>query len=124
MLYKIIQSNNQFFSRPNDLCMPCVQLIDFGRSIDMTLFPPETSFTYCVKTADFICHEMRDKLPWTYQVTSFRYFVVLDKSVIYCILLQTDYFGLAGIIYMILMSDYMKTQKIRNKWVLSKPFPR
>jgi len=48
-----------------------VQLIDFGRSIDMTLFPPDTTFTHTVKTADFICHEMREKLPWTYQVNIF-----------------------------------------------------
>uniref|UniRef100_A0A2H8TVQ9 Mitotic checkpoint serine/threonine-protein kinase BUB1 n=1 Tax=Melanaphis sacchari TaxID=742174 RepID=A0A2H8TVQ9_9HEMI len=88
---------------PNQCDQPCVQLIDFGRSIDMTLFPPDTTFTYTVKTADFICHEMREKLPWTY---------------------QTDYFGLAGIIYMVLMSDYMKTQKIRKLWVPLKPFPR
>lgn len=90
-------------SLPNQCDQPCVQLIDFGRSIDMTLFPPDTTFTYTVKTADFICHEMREKLPWTY---------------------QTDYFGLAGIIYMVLMSDYMKTQKIRKLWVPLKPFPR
>lgn len=57
-----------FFFRPNQSLLPCVQLIDFGRSIDMTLFPSGTSFTYSVKTADFVCHEMRDKLPWTYQV--------------------------------------------------------
>lgn len=88
---------------PNECDQPCVQLIDFGRSIDMTLFPPDTTFTHTVKTADFICHEMREKLPWTY---------------------QTDYFGLAGIIYMVLMSDYMKTQKIRKLWVPLKPFPR
>ncbi|XP_026817078.1 mitotic checkpoint serine/threonine-protein kinase BUB1-like [Rhopalosiphum maidis] len=88
---------------PNQCDQPCVQLIDFGRSIDMTLFPPDTTFTHTVKTADFICHEMREKLPWTY---------------------QTDYFGLAGIIYMVLMSDYMKTQKIRKLWVPLKPFPR
>ncbi|CAI6354333.1 unnamed protein product [Macrosiphum euphorbiae] len=90
-------------SLPTECDQPCVQLIDFGRSIDMTLFPPDTTFTHTVKTADFICHEMREKLPWTY---------------------QTDYFGLAGIIYMVLMSDYMKTQKIRKLWVPLKPFPR
>ncbi|KAL4135310.1 hypothetical protein QTP88_006926 [Uroleucon formosanum] len=90
-------------SLPTQCDHTCVQLIDFGRSIDMTLFPPDTTFTHTVKTADFICHEMREKLPWTY---------------------QTDYFGLAGIIYMVLMSDYMKTQKIRKLWVPLKPFPR
>lgn len=107
------------------MCTPCVQLIDFGRCIDMTLFPPKTTFTYMVKTADFICHEMRDKLPWTYQVNSFQSIIISDKLIIVCcVLLQTDYFGLAGIMYMCLMSDYMKTYKLRNKWVLLKPFPR
>ncbi|VVC45745.1 Protein kinase domain,Mad3/Bub1 homology region 1,Serine/threonine-protein kinase, active [Cinara cedri] len=90
-------------SLPNTSFDTCIQLIDFGRSIDLSLYPPETTFTYTVKTADFICHEMREKLPWTY---------------------QTDYYGVAGIIYMCLMSDYMKTQKIRKVWVPLKPFPR
>ncbi|XP_050530497.1 mitotic checkpoint serine/threonine-protein kinase BUB1-like [Daktulosphaira vitifoliae] len=90
-------------SLPNSAMRPCIQLIDFGRSIDMTLLPPGTTFTYSVKTAEFICHEMREKLPWTY---------------------QTDYYGLAAIIYMLLMADYMKTTKIRKTWVLMKPLPR
>jgi len=59
----------KYFLRPNESLQPCIQLIDFGRSIDMTLFPQDTVFTYSVKTADFVCHEMREKLPWTYQVT-------------------------------------------------------
>ncbi|XP_050431084.1 mitotic checkpoint serine/threonine-protein kinase BUB1 beta-like [Adelges cooleyi] len=90
-------------SLPNSSMRPCVQLIDFGRSIDMTLLPAGTTFTYAVKTADFVCHEMREKSPWTY---------------------QTDHYGLAGIIYMLLMAEYMKTTKIRKSWVLMKPLPR
>lgn len=53
-----------------------MQLIDFGRSIDMTLFPQDTVFTHTVKTADFVCHEMREKLPWTYQVTFLRLYFI------------------------------------------------
>lgn len=68
--YSKLLRNKNFF-RPSECDQPCVQLIDFGRSIDMTLFPPDTTFTHTVKTADFICHEMREKLPWTYQVNIF-----------------------------------------------------
>lgn len=67
ILFLIIKKKIKLF-RPTQCDQPCVQLIDFGRSIDMTLFPPDTTFTHTVKTADFICHEMREKLPWTYQV--------------------------------------------------------
>jgi len=69
----------KLFFRPNQCDQPCVQLIDFGRSIDMTLFPPDTTFTHTVKTADFICHEMREKLPWTYQVIIYLNFFFCNK---------------------------------------------
>ena len=45
-----------------------LQLIDFGRSIDMTMFPPGTTFTVKVETDSFQCIEMKTDRPWTYQV--------------------------------------------------------
>jgi len=45
-----------------------LQLIDFGQSIDMTLFPPDTTFTAKVTTQGFQCTEMKTNRPWTYQV--------------------------------------------------------
>ncbi|RZF34443.1 hypothetical protein LSTR_LSTR012194 [Laodelphax striatellus] len=45
----------------------CIKLIDFGRSIDMSLLPDGIEFRRVVKTEDFQCTEMRDGRPWTYQ---------------------------------------------------------
>lgn len=38
-----------------------LQLIDFGCSIDMTLFPEKATFTRPISTEDFICCEVRIK---------------------------------------------------------------
>lgn len=70
-----------------------MQLIDFGRSIDMTLFPQDTVFTHTVKTTDFVCHEMREKLPWTYQVTIFRFIFYL------CDIFISNYFITDGLLW-------------------------
>ena len=48
----------------------CLQLIDFGQSIDMKLFPSGTTFTAKVTTKGFQCPEMKTNRPWTYQVCS------------------------------------------------------
>ena len=47
---------------------PCLRLIDFGRSIDLQLFPAGTSFTVDCHTDTFQCIEMRTCRPWTTQV--------------------------------------------------------
>ncbi|XP_039295868.1 mitotic checkpoint serine/threonine-protein kinase BUB1 isoform X2 [Nilaparvata lugens] len=81
----------------------CIKLIDFGRSIDMSLLPDGVEFRRVVKTEDFQCTEMRDGKPWTY---------------------QTDLFGLAGTTYLLLMGEYMKVTKRGNEWVLQKNLHR
>lgn len=43
-------------------------LIDFGQSIDMTLFPDGAQFTAHCMTSGFQCTEMLSGRPWTYQV--------------------------------------------------------
>lgn len=43
-------------------------LIDFGQSIDMSRYPPGTTFMAKVKTSSFMCIEMQTNKPWTYQV--------------------------------------------------------
>jgi hypothetical protein len=45
-----------------------VCLIDWGRSIDTTLFTDGTEFVGDSKTDGFRCTEMLEKKPWTYQV--------------------------------------------------------
>uniref|UniRef100_A0A1B6KB65 Protein kinase domain-containing protein n=1 Tax=Graphocephala atropunctata TaxID=36148 RepID=A0A1B6KB65_9HEMI len=86
-----------------DVRVPCVKLIDFGRSIDMTLFPEDTTFSTVVKTDGFQCNEMKDGRSWTY---------------------QTDLYGLAGSIHCVLFYDYMKVVKRDNKWQLGNKIPR
>ena len=46
------------------------KLIDFGQSIDMTKYPPGTTFTAKITTKCFQCIEMKTNRPWTYQVHS------------------------------------------------------
>lgn len=45
-----------------------LQLIDFGRSIDMTMFPAGTTFMVKTQKKDHQCIEMKTNRPWTYQV--------------------------------------------------------
>lgn len=48
---------------------PKLKLIDFGRSIDMALFPPNTAFKKSCGTSAFVCTEMKLNLPWNYHVS-------------------------------------------------------
>ncbi|KAH7932494.1 hypothetical protein HPB51_029261 [Rhipicephalus microplus] len=80
----------------------CLQLIDFGRAIDMSQLPPGTAFSYVVTTEGFVCTEMRDNRQWTF---------------------QTDWFGLLGCLHVLLFGHYMEIEKrsdgtwgIRNKF--------
>ncbi|KAG0643780.1 Mad3/BUB1 homology region 1-domain-containing protein [Tuber brumale] len=70
-----------------------ITLIDFGRGIDMKLFPPAVQFIADWKTDNQDCAEMRELRPWTYQV---------------------DYFGLAAIIHSMLFGKYIETAADRG----------
>nr|CAD7258131.1 unnamed protein product [Timema shepardi] len=83
---------------------PFLELIDFGRSIDMDLFLPGTQFTRVVTTEGFQCIEMQTKRPWTY---------------------QTDLYGLAGTAHCLLFGDYMKVRRRPcGKWNIETTIPR
>ena len=56
------------------ICVQGVCLIDWGRSIDISLFADGTEFVGDSKTDGFRCTEMIEKKPWTFQV--------LDKTVV------------------------------------------
>nr|XP_037290278.1 LOW QUALITY PROTEIN: mitotic checkpoint serine/threonine-protein kinase bub-1-like [Rhipicephalus microplus] len=82
----------------------CLQLIDFGRAIDMSQLPPGTAFSYVVTTEGFVCTEMRDNRQWTFQT-------------------DWDWFGLLGCLHVLLFGHYMEIEKrfdsiwgIRNKF--------
>lgn len=68
-----------------------VRLIDFGRAIDVTLYPAGEQQTFIAdwKTDERDCVEMREARPWSY---------------------QTDYFGLASVCYCLLFGKYISTE--------------
>lgn len=68
-----------------------LKVIDFGRTIDTRLFPPDQTFIADWATDDRDCFEVRENRPWTY---------------------QTDYFGLAGIIYCMLFGKYIQASSV------------
>ncbi|KAI5625020.1 mitotic checkpoint serine/threonine-protein kinase BUB1 isoform X1, partial [Silurus asotus] len=78
-------------------------LIDFGQSIDVTLFPAGVQFTAHCMTSGFQCTEMLSGRPWTY---------------------QTDYFGIAGTVYCMLFGSYMKVRNDGGVWSSGGVFKR
>ncbi|KAK0204776.1 hypothetical protein DFS33DRAFT_1259621 [Desarmillaria ectypa] len=83
-----------------------IKLIDFGRTIDTRLFPSGQQFIADWATDERDCFEMREDRPWTY---------------------QTDYFGLAGIVYCLLFGKYFQSNSITNsggRHKIATPFKR
>ncbi|CAG8626740.1 2473_t:CDS:1, partial [Scutellospora calospora] len=69
-----------------------IKLIDFGRAIDVTLFPSDMKFIADWKCDDQNCVEMREGRPWKW---------------------QADYYGLAGVIHCMLHNEYMQIIPVR-----------
>ncbi|WVQ94967.1 hypothetical protein IAU59_002058 [Kwoniella sp. CBS 9459] len=82
-----------------------LKIIDFGRAIDLTLYPAGDKQTFVVdwQTDERDCAEMRENRPWSY---------------------QTDYFGLAGIAYCMLFGKYMETKQVNGVWKIDQPMKR
>ncbi|XP_022241979.1 mitotic checkpoint serine/threonine-protein kinase BUB1-like isoform X2 [Limulus polyphemus] len=81
-----------------------LRIIDFGRGIDLNLFPPGTTFTIRVNTEGFQCVEMKENRPWTF---------------------QTDWYGVLGSVHTLLFGEYMNVQKAKNGvWSIIKKFKR
>ncbi|XP_058249157.1 mitotic checkpoint serine/threonine-protein kinase BUB1 isoform X2 [Hemibagrus wyckioides] len=78
-------------------------LIDFGQSIDMTLFPDGAQFMAHCMTSGFQCTEMLSGRPWTY---------------------QTDYFGVAGTVHCMLFGSYMQVRNDGGVWKTNGVFKR
>jgi checkpoint serine/threonine-protein kinase len=70
-----------------------LKVIDFGRTIDTRLFPPGQQYIADWAIDDRDCFELQENRPWTY---------------------QTDYFGLAGIIYCMLYGKYIQASAIAS----------
>lgn len=82
-----------------------LQLIDFGRSIDVSLFPWGTTFKGNFHVENFQCPEMLENKPWTYQI---------------------DLFGICSVAYCLLHGEYMNIIKDERtqKWKPQNPFKR
>lgn len=82
-----------------------LKLIDYGRCIDMSLFPRGTEFQARVETECFDCIEMKEGRPWTY---------------------QTDLYGVASTVHVMLFGKYMDPQKKANgrEWQISRTIRR
>ncbi|KAJ0982942.1 hypothetical protein J5N97_011197 [Dioscorea zingiberensis] len=65
-------------------------LVDWGRGIDLSLFPADTEFQGDCRTSGFRCVQMQEKHSWTYQV---------------------DTYGLCVIVHMMLHGSYMSIEK-------------
>ncbi|XP_050079992.1 uncharacterized protein LOC126567754 [Anopheles maculipalpis] len=83
--------------------LPCVQLIDFGVSIDMKLFPEDVKFKKVITTQGFTCIEMLENRHWTY---------------------QPDLYGVAATSHVMLFGKYMQVQKNIANWGIKTPMPR
>ncbi|XP_047178646.1 mitotic checkpoint serine/threonine-protein kinase BUB1 isoform X1 [Vigna umbellata] len=79
-----------FLNRSGPWCDEGVCLVDWGRGIDLQLFPDHTVFTGDCRTSGFRCIEMLEKKPWKFQV---------------------DAYGLCGIVHVMLHGSYMEVVK-------------
>jgi len=76
--------------KPGNLCL---QLIDFGKAIDMSILPENISFDKVVKTDGLYCAPMREKSSWREHI---------------------DYYGIAASVYCVLFGQYMDIVKLKS----------
>ncbi|KAH9917831.1 Mad3/BUB1 homology region 1-domain-containing protein [Fomitopsis serialis] len=96
-------------SGEGDWCYKGIKMIDFGRTIDTRLFPAGQQYLAEWPTDARDCLEIREGRPWTF---------------------QTDYFGLAGIIYCMLYGKYIEASSVslvpgtEDRYKLATPMKR
>nr|XP_061806368.1 mitotic checkpoint serine/threonine-protein kinase BUB1 [Nerophis lumbriciformis] len=78
-------------------------LVDFGQSLDMTLFPEGAAFTAKCLTSGFQCPQMLSGKPWNY---------------------QTDMFGVAATAHVLLFGMYMQLAEEDGMWMPRASFRR
>ena len=80
-----------------------IQLIDFGKAIDLKCFPKNALFDEFVKTSGLITVEMREKRPYRHHI---------------------DYFGIAAVSYCLLFGQYIQIKKVAERWELKNSLKR
>jgi checkpoint serine/threonine-protein kinase len=70
-----------------------LQLIDFGRSVDLELLPPGSVMCGDCGTEAFRCVEMREERPWLW---------------------QADAYGAAGVVHCLLFGEYMEVERVMD----------
>jgi len=88
---------------PGPSVVNSIQIIDFGKTLDLRAFPSEVVFDDIVETSGLNCVEMREKRAWCHHI---------------------DYFGLAAVAYCLLFGQYMEISKVRGRWVPKGTFKR
>jgi len=80
-----------------------LQLIDFGRAIDLSILPEGTTFNQVVKTDGLKCVEMREGRGWREHL---------------------DYYGIAACAYCMLFGNYMDIVKSKGVWEVKGSYRR
>ncbi|GAA5917372.1 hypothetical protein JCM5296_003800 [Sporobolomyces johnsonii] len=87
-----------------------LKIIDFGRTVDGSRFPPGQQFDTQQESDALDCAEMREGRPWSF---------------------EPDYFGVASIAFNLLFGRYIETKKLSSsdgaaggKWVINQNFRR
>ena len=85
-----------------------LHLIDYGRSIDLSLYPEGTVFSGNCHVKGFQCVEMLTQRPWTHQI---------------------DTFAFCATVHCMLFGEYMEVKPLRNSkstttWEIVRPFKR
>jgi len=86
-----------------NLSSTSLQLIDFGRAIDLSILPAGVSFSQIVKTDGLKCVEMREGRRWRHHI---------------------DFYGIAAIAYTLLFGTYMDVVKHKGVWEVKGSFKR
>ncbi|KAH0983378.1 hypothetical protein GBA52_010555 [Prunus armeniaca] len=89
-------------------------LVDWGRGIDMHLFPDNMEFKGDCRTSGFRCLEMQENRPWAFQVV-FVLFCTVNSANIFVsnfavTCYQVDTYGLC-VVHLMLHNSYMEIEK-------------
>ena len=81
----------------------CIQVIDFGKAIDLRCMPKNICFDEFVKTSGLITVEMREEKPYRHHI---------------------DYFGIVAVAYCLLFGQYIDIKKSGGRWMLKTSLKR